>query len=63
MNSVDDSVHSYLQTSKASRCRDDTEKVKEKWKWRSLFGGFRVSSIILKMFTEADGEYLEHLLS
>ena len=31
MNSVDDSVHSYLQTSKASRCRDDTEKVKEKW--------------------------------
>ena len=28
-----------------------------------VFVGFRVSSIILKMSTEADGEYLEHLLS
>lgn len=25
--------------------------------------GFRLHSIILKMSTEADGEYLEHLLS
>ena len=28
-----------------------------------VFVGFSVSSIILKMSTEADGEYLEHLLS
>ena len=36
VNSVDDSVPSYLQTSKANRCRDDTKKVREKWKWRRL---------------------------
>lgn len=43
--------------------RDDTEKVKERSEMEKPVWGFRVSSIILKMSTEADGEYLEHLLS